>query len=294
MTIIISKEGTYHQNRGSGGGTRLVRIGKGIRELAEDDAQKMKRSSNTSIPSEQKNEKNAAKLPSYSAGLLFRIVRNEQHGVGVIVDVDDDRRIRVVFQSDPSTIRTYFPQDLENNAIELVNDSISPFSRNPTPETEKDALTVHQRLGNLTYRCQRIEWLLKWFLDHASNKSTTDSNDSLETIVTAYLDSYYSVNRVDSKASFNKGLTRSLREKIRNDHNELYQNFIDSRNWLIHSFGLEYDLTSQEACAKALDKLKEINAVIKATEISIEADCHLFKKIFGISPQDTLLANENP
>lgn len=44
MTIIISKEGTYHQNRDSEGGTRWDRIGKGIRELAEDDAQKMERS----------------------------------------------------------------------------------------------------------------------------------------------------------------------------------------------------------------------------------------------------------
>ena len=57
------------------------------------------------------------------------------------------------------------------------------------------------------------------------------------------------------------------------------QNFIDIRNYLVHYFARDFDLTDAESCRKAFDDLKKKSKVVKDAIEFFDQDYNMMKRV---------------
>lgn len=162
-------------------------------------------------------------------------------------------------------------------------------------EMEQNALV---RLGELLYRCQRIEWEMKRLLEKicfkrefANVKEIPDSfsadekwHEDMSTMgnmCKRYLEFLFG----DAKeASFTSGkiglqINFQLDKNLYASRQACLEKLVDVRNKLAHHFGLDYDLKDSKSCEKALDFLKKSDNMITAAENALQSDKNIIHQI---------------
>jgi len=170
------------------------------------------------------------------------------------------------------------------------------------PKIEKMAQSqVLELLGKLLYVCNSIELKLRWMHKHSGGfwvgknpkdllnvvkrsveQKQKDDKRPLGPVGAEMLDSIYKprcdkdiddaekrgllVFKIDYKI---EGEERLLHAK------EKFTKFIDARNYLVHYFARDYDLTNAESCKKARENLQSKSAIIKDAADFFEDDFNM-------------------
>lgn len=162
---------------------------------------------------------------------------------------------------------------------------------------------IYDKLGSILFRCQRIEWTMKYMVEQAEGSVEAktfeelqnlkpkepkwmDNKDTLGGLMAKYLDKFYGEPR-DAKEpktgsirfeysfSLNSDDDVAVREKNRQKRTEALEKLKLYRNNLAHHFGLNYSLQDSESCQKALEFLSEAKNIVdnEFDTIKFEYDC---------------------
>ena len=149
--------------------------------------------------------------------------------------------------------------------------------------------SVHLLLGELLHLCQRIEWTMKYMVEQAcievEFKSLEelkhpkplefhwlDNKDCLGGVVYEYLDKYYGMPvddftdgefiKIQNKFSFvDANNPEGTKENYERREAELKE-LVETRNFLVHRFGLEFNLQNEENCKSAFEYLQKAKEII--------------------------------
>lgn len=127
---------------------------------------------------------------------------------------------------------------------------------------------VYNLLGELQFRCQRIEWQMRRLVDRDASDSEIAGKSagkvgSFANFKQTFLDLVYGP-KVEKNVE--------IGERNRARRSKSLDAFVSKRNYLSHYFAFEFDLASDESCKKALTRLKKIQKVIEKTENDLVAD----------------------
>lgn len=162
---------------------------------------------------------------------------------------------------------------------------------------------IYDKLGSILFRCQRIEWIMKYMVEQAEGSVEAktfeelqnlkpkepkwmDNKDTLGVLIAKYLDKFYGEPREDEDSeteyirfdhsfSLNGDDDATVREKNRKERTEALEKLKSCRNNLAHHFGLNYTLQDAESCQKALEFLSEAKTIVdkEFSTIKFEYDC---------------------
>ncbi len=127
---------------------------------------------------------------------------------------------------------------------------------------------VYTLLGELQFRCQRIEWQMRRLVDKDASDSEIAGKSagkvgSFASFKQTYLDLVYG-------PKVEKNLEVGERNRAR--RSKSLDAFVSKRNYLSHYFAFEYDLASDDSCKKALARLKKVQKVVEKAENDVAAD----------------------
>ncbi|MCQ2098230.1 MAG: hypothetical protein MJY87_09870 [Fibrobacter sp.] len=131
---------------------------------------------------------------------------------------------------------------------------------------------VYAFLGELQFRCQRIEFQMRHLVDRDASESeiagkssgkSGERGNSFAVLKQAFLDMIYGP-KVEKNAE--------VGERNRARRSKSLDAFVSKRNYLSHYFAFEFDLADHDSCRKALTRLKKIQKVIEKTESDLVAD----------------------
>lgn len=160
---------------------------------------------------------------------------------------------------------------------------------------------IYTRLGELLYRCQRIEWNMKRFLEKICIKQEFESIeaarkasyfeekwqknlDTMGGVRSKYLDLLFGDLK---EASFTDGkigmqLNFQLDKKFYPERQKCFDELVDVRNRLAHHLGLEFDLADTNACKTVTKVLDDAETKITLAEKVLKGDidmvCQLARK----------------
>lgn len=158
---------------------------------------------------------------------------------------------------------------------------------------------VLQKLGDLLFRCQRIEWLLKYMVDKACIKFEFDNpkdfkNDcltigekwqddlgTLGNLKNRYLEMLYGASREvsDSPTKIRIQIDVNFDPKNRSTRESQLTKLVEERNYLSHRFGLDFDLANEGNLKKAVSRLGISEKIVKDAENGLRSDKTLFETI---------------
>lgn len=137
---------------------------------------------------------------------------------------------------------------------------------------------IYALLGELQFRCQRIEFQMRHLVDRdasdseiagrSSGKSSEKSN-SFASLKQVFLDVMYGP-KVEKNAE--------VGERNRSRRSKALDAFVSKRNYLSHYFAFEFDLSNEDSCKKALARLKKIQKVVEKTEGDLTADREILQR----------------
>lgn len=165
---------------------------------------------------------------------------------------------------------------------------------------------IYDKLGAILFRCQRIEWIMKYMVEQAEGSVEAktfeelqslkpkepkwmDNKDTLGGLIAKYLDKFYGEPRDDKEPetecirfdysfSLNGDEDDTVREKNRKERTEALEKLKSCRNNLAHHFGLNYTLQDAESCQKALEFLSEAKSIVDKEFATIKFEFeHLLK-----------------
>ena len=130
---------------------------------------------------------------------------------------------------------------------------------------------VYTVLGELQFRCQRIEWQMRRLVDRDAGAPETAGGipeapgraGSFAALKQAFLDVMYG-------PKMEKNAEAGARNRAR--RGKSLDAFVSKRNYLSHYFAFEFDLSGEESCKKALSRLEKIRKIIEKTERDLTAD----------------------
>lgn len=127
---------------------------------------------------------------------------------------------------------------------------------------------VYTLLGELQFRCQRVEWQMRRLVDRDASDSEIAGKSagkvgSFANFKQTFLDLMYGP-KVEKNTE--------VGERNRARRSKSLDSFVSKRNYLSHYFAFEFDLASDDSCKKALTRLKKIQKVIEKAENDLVAD----------------------
>ncbi len=130
---------------------------------------------------------------------------------------------------------------------------------------------VYSTLGELLYRCQRIEWQMKRFVDKGGVESDEGSDvidasvksSSIASIKKSFLDALYGEHM---------GGSAEQRERLRKSRSKSLDALISKRNYMSYFFAFEFDLATDDSCKRAMKRLQKIQKLVEKAENDLKAD----------------------
>ena len=171
------------------------------------------------------------------------------------------------------------------------------------PATAKDVYPV---LGELLHLCQRIEWIMKYLVEHAYRKvefKTVDemhkppkieevwlsNSDTLGMVVKDFLQGFYGEPvddctdtdciKLEIRFSFNSDADANVRDENRRRREAELADLVAIRNFLAHQFGLHYPLHDEENCTAAMAYLEDAKAKLKKHAEQLKLEINMFQAI---------------
>lgn len=183
--------------------------------------------------------------------------------------------------------------------FDSIPGTVFPINKKDASETKSgENVDLFNQLGSLVYRCQRIEWILKYLVDKAFfKKEFNNINDvkaympnkdkwlddagTLGALKNRYLELF---NDGVKESSFSEGkigvqfniLFDDSKKKIRM---EVLDKLVEERNYLSHRFGLDFNLDDKSCHVVARNRLLQAEEIISKAEIALREDYTLFNRL---------------
>ena len=164
---------------------------------------------------------------------------------------------------------------------------------------------VFELLGRVLYACNVIERRLRWMNKHRGDiwtgktpeellmsikksveKQQKEDKIPLGPIGQDLIDAIYTprsnkeVEETEKKSLFVFKIDYKIEWKGRSRRAKMkFKNFIDIRNYLVHYFARDFDLTDAESCRKAFDDLKKKSKVVKDAIEFFDQDYNMMKSV---------------
>lgn len=137
---------------------------------------------------------------------------------------------------------------------------------------------VYTLLGELQFRCQRIEFQMRHLVDRDASDSEISGKSSGKSAEKA--SSFAALKQVYLDVMYGPKIEKNVEvgERNRARRSKSLDAFVSKRNYLSHYFAFEFDLTSDDSCKKALARLKKIQKVIEKTENDVVADREILQR----------------
>ena len=160
------------------------------------------------------------------------------------------------------------------------------------------AKNICTRLGELLYRCQRIEWNMKRFLEKicikqefeniesarkaaAPKEEWQQDFDTMGGVRSRYLDLLFGDGK---EATFTDGkigmqVNFQLDKKLYPQRQKCFDELVGVRNHLAHHLGLEYDLADANACKALIKVLDDADKKIALAEKVLKGDIEMVRQL---------------